>query len=49
LAWAELNGVDPADVDAAFYYVRLGSVQRFGHGFVDLPGRDELEAVLAST
>lgn len=42
LAWAELSGVDPAEVDAAFYYVRLGTVRRFG----DLPGRDELELML---
>ena len=49
LAWAELNGIDPADVDAAFYYVRLGTVQRFGHGSDDLPGRDELESMLAAT
>jgi DNA helicase-2/ATP-dependent DNA helicase PcrA len=48
LAWAELNGIDPADVDAAFYYVRLGTVQRFGQGFDDLPGREELEAMLAA-
>ena len=44
LAWAELQGVDPADVDAAFYYVRLGTVQRFG---ADLPDRDVLESMLA--
>jgi DNA helicase-2/ATP-dependent DNA helicase PcrA len=39
LAWAELMGADLADVSAAFYYVRLGEVQRFD----DLPGRAELE------
>lgn len=49
LAWAELNGIDPAAVDAAFYYVRLGTVQRFGQDADDLPGREELEAMLAST
>ncbi len=43
LAWAEMNGLDPADVIGAFYYVRLGEVQRFD----DLPGRDELERILA--
>jgi DNA helicase-2/ATP-dependent DNA helicase PcrA len=44
LAWSELQGVDPAKVDAAFYYVRLGTVQRFGD---DLPDRDALESMLA--
>ena len=39
LAWAELRGIDPAQVDAVFYYVRLGEVKRFD----DLPGRAELE------
>jgi len=43
LAWAEMNGLDLADVAGAFYYVRLGEVQRFD----DLPGRDELERVIA--
>ncbi|HKY57021.1 MAG TPA: UvrD-helicase domain-containing protein [Aeromicrobium sp.] len=43
LAWAEMNGLDLADVTGAFYYVRLGEVQRFD----DLPGREELERVLA--
>ncbi|MCW2748097.1 MAG: ATP-dependent helicase, partial [Nocardioidaceae bacterium] len=38
LAWAELRGIDPALVTAAFYYVRLGEVKRFD----DLPGREEL-------
>jgi len=42
LAWAELKGVDPADVSAAFYYVRLGEVQVFD----DLPGRAELEELV---
>lgn len=40
LAWAELVGLDPARVAAAFYYVRLGQVTKFA----DLPGRVELEA-----
>lgn len=39
LAWAELRGIDPAQVEAVFYYVRLGEVKRFD----DLPGRAELE------
>lgn len=39
LAWAELRGVEPARVGAAFYYVRRGEVVRFD----DLPGRAELE------
>ncbi|AXT84202.1 ATP-dependent DNA helicase [Aeromicrobium sp. A1-2] len=38
LAWAEQRGIDPASVTAAFYYVRLGEVQRHD----DLPDRDEL-------
>jgi DNA helicase-2/ATP-dependent DNA helicase PcrA len=48
LAWAELNGIDPDDVDAAFYYVRLGTVQRFGRGFAELPGREALEEMVSS-
>jgi DNA helicase-2/ATP-dependent DNA helicase PcrA len=28
LAWADLAGVDPADVDAGFLYVRTGEVKR---------------------
>lgn len=39
LAWAEAHGVDPGSVDAAFYYVRLGTVQTFD----DLAGREALE------
>ncbi|NRQ49944.1 ATP-dependent DNA helicase [Aeromicrobium stalagmiti] len=39
LAWAELQGIDPALVDGVFYYVRLGEVHRYD----DLPGRAELE------
>lgn len=39
LAWAELHGVDLACVTGAFYYVRLGRVQRFD----DLPDRTALE------
>ncbi|MEZ5115099.1 MAG: UvrD-helicase domain-containing protein [Candidatus Nanopelagicales bacterium] len=43
LAWAELQGVDPERVDAAFLYVRTGRVVRPG----SLPGRAELEAILS--
>lgn len=42
LAWAELQGIDPATVDGVFYYVRLGDVRRYA----DLPGRSELEGRL---
>jgi DNA helicase-2/ATP-dependent DNA helicase PcrA len=42
LAWAELTGAELVDVNAAFYYVRLGKVQLFD----DLPGRSELEDLL---
>lgn len=42
IAWAELQGVDPARVTGAFYYVRLGEVQRFD----DLPGREQLQTRL---
>lgn len=45
LAWAELQGIDPAEVTGAFYYVRLGEVKRFGQ----LPGRAELEKRLGLT
>ncbi|MFY0407789.1 UvrD-helicase domain-containing protein [Solicola sp. PLA-1-18] len=45
LAWAEAQGVDPGDVDAAFYYVRRDEVVRPA----GLPGRAELEAVLSDT
>jgi DNA helicase-2/ATP-dependent DNA helicase PcrA len=41
LAWAELMGIDPARVSAAFYYVRRGEVLRFK----DLPGRAELQVL----
>ena len=44
LAWAELAGIDLDRVSAAFYYVRLDEVQRFGP--TDLPGRAELESLL---
>jgi DNA helicase-2/ATP-dependent DNA helicase PcrA len=43
LAWAELQGVDPADVRVAFHYVRSGETV-----FPDesrLPGRTELEEI----
>lgn len=39
LAWAELQGIDPAKVTGAFYYVRLGEVKRFD----DLPDRNALQ------
>ncbi|MGQ0632122.1 MAG: UvrD-helicase domain-containing protein [Sporichthyaceae bacterium] len=41
LAWAELTGVDPAAVAAAFVHVRTGLVDR-----PDLPDRAELERLL---
>ena len=43
LAWAELMGVDPARVRAAFYYVRTGDLVEHH----DLPDRAALEALLA--
>ena len=43
LAWAELQDVPPARVRAAFHYVRTGQTAVPD----DLPGRDELEALLA--
>lgn len=43
LAWAELHGIDPARVSGAFYYVRLGEVQR--HSAEDLLDRPALEAL----
>jgi DNA helicase-2/ATP-dependent DNA helicase PcrA len=43
LAWAELAGVDPEQVGAAFLYVRTGDVVRP----TDLPGRAELERLLS--
>ncbi len=45
LAWAELNGVDPADVTGSFYYVRLGQTVRYGAE--DLLDRPALEALLS--
>lgn len=42
LAWAELAGVPVDEVAAAFHYVRSGRTVRFD----DLPGRDELAALL---
>ncbi|MDR7086284.1 DNA helicase-2/ATP-dependent DNA helicase PcrA [Aeromicrobium panaciterrae] len=45
LAWAELSGVDPADVTGAFYYVRLGQTVRYGAD--DLLDRPALEALLS--
>jgi DNA helicase-2/ATP-dependent DNA helicase PcrA len=41
-AWADLHGVPVERVRAAFYYVRTGEVVEPG----DLPGRDEIEALL---
>ena len=43
LAWAELAGVPPEKVGAAFLYVRTGDVVRPEN----LPGREELERLLA--
>ena len=43
VAWAELAGVPAERVEAAFFYVRTGVLDRPG----DLPGRDELEAIIA--
>lgn len=45
LAWAELHGLDPARVRGAFYYVRLGTVERYAAD--DLLGRAALEELLA--
>ena len=42
LAWAELHELDPAQVRAAFHYVRTGEVVEPD----DLPGRSALEALL---
>jgi len=42
LAWAELRGVPPERVSAAFLYVRSGSVVRPS----PLPGREELEELM---
>jgi DNA helicase II / ATP-dependent DNA helicase PcrA len=43
LAWAELAGVPEESVDAAFFYVRSGELIEHP----DLPGREELEAIVA--
>jgi DNA helicase-2/ATP-dependent DNA helicase PcrA len=45
LAWAERNQLPIDQVSAAFYYVRLGEVDRFAP--TDLPDRAELERRLA--
>ena len=45
LAWAELNQISLDQVTAAFYYVRLGEVHRFGPA--ELPDRAEIERRLA--
>jgi DNA helicase-2/ATP-dependent DNA helicase PcrA len=42
LAWAELSGLDPEQVDAVFYDLHTGVVVRPGH----LPGREELTRLL---
>ncbi len=42
LAWAEIAGVPPESVSAAFLYVRTGTIVRPDR----LPGRDELAALL---
>jgi DNA helicase-2/ATP-dependent DNA helicase PcrA len=44
LAWAEIAGVDPDQVSAAFLYVRSGKVVRPA-----LPGREQLEEILAGS
>ncbi|MFC6345265.1 PD-(D/E)XK nuclease family protein, partial [Nocardioides hankookensis] len=44
LAWAELHGLAPEQVRAAFYYVRTGQLVEPD----DLPGRVELEALLGA-
>jgi DNA helicase-2/ATP-dependent DNA helicase PcrA len=41
-AWAELAGVGPEQVRAAFYYVRTGELREYD----ELPGRTTLEALL---
>ena len=43
LAWAEVMGVPVEKVEAAFYYVRSGVLDQPS----DLPGRDELEAMIS--
>jgi DNA helicase-2/ATP-dependent DNA helicase PcrA len=43
LAWAELMGVPVERIEAAFFYVRTGTLEEHP----DLPGREELEAVIA--
>ncbi len=45
LAWAELAGVPPDRVRAAFLYVRTGEVRRYGYD--DLPDRTALERLVA--
>ncbi len=42
LAWAEMQGVAPDQVRAAFYYVRSGKLDEHD----DLPGREQIEALL---
>lgn len=44
-AWAELEGLAPDEVRAGFYYVRTGELVEPA----DLPGRDQLETLLAGS
>lgn len=47
LAWAERVGVDPERITASFYYVARDEVVTYDG--TDLPGRDDIEHLLAST
>ena len=46
VAWAELQGIDPERVEAAFYYVRTGDV--VSYSAADLPTRADLERLLTA-
>ncbi|MGI9156858.1 MAG: UvrD-helicase domain-containing protein [Marmoricola sp.] len=46
VAWAELQGVDPAQVRVAFHYVRTGSTTSYDAG--ELPDREGLEKLLTA-
>ena len=46
VAWAELQGVPLADVEAAFYYVRTGEL--IGYSENDLPDRAKLETLVTA-
>jgi DNA helicase-2/ATP-dependent DNA helicase PcrA len=48
IAWAEKLGVEPDHVDAAFAYVRLGEVHRFGSAHAPLPDRGQLERMITT-